>query len=90
MPRYTYRCDKCEVEFEAVHSMKECITDCTKCEEKESIVRIPAMTFIKTSATSAATGQKVGALVEQHIREAKEELAKEKTDLRTTDYEESK
>ena len=48
------------------------------------------MTFIKTNATRAPTGNKVGALVEQHIREAREELAKEKTDLQTVDYEEKK
>jgi len=90
MPRYTYRCEKCEVVFESVHSMKECLTDCTQCEEKETLTRIPAITFIKTSAPTASTGQKVGALVEQHIRDAKEELAKEKADLRTTDYEEKK
>jgi len=70
--------------------MKECLADCAHCDEQETLVRIPAITFIKTSATSAQSGQKVGALVEQHIREAKEELAKEKTDLRTTDYEEKK
>jgi len=48
------------------------------------------MTFIRTSATRAPTGNKVGALVEQHIREAREELKREKSDLQTADYEESK
>jgi len=48
------------------------------------------MTFIKINTTRAPTGNKVGALVEQHIHEAREELAKEKTDLQTADYEENK
>jgi len=70
--------------------MKECLTDCIKCEEQETLVRVPAMTFIKINTTRAPTGNKVGALVEQHIHEAREELAKEKTDLQTADYEENK
>lgn len=90
MPRYTYRCEQCEDVFETVHSMKECLTDCIKCEEQETLVRVPAMTFIKTTSTRAPTGNKVGALVEQHIREAREELKREKSDLQTVDYEESK
>ncbi len=90
MPRYTYRCEQCEDVFETVHSMKECLTDCIKCEEQETLVRVPAMTFIKTNASPAPTGNKVGALVEQHIREAREELNREKSDLQTADYEESK
>lgn len=90
MPRYTYRCEQCEDVFETVHSMKECLTDCIKCEEQETLIRVPAMTFIKTTAALSPTGNKVGALVEQHIRDAKQELAKEKADLQTADYEESK
>ena len=90
MPRYTYRCEQCEDVFETVHSMKECLTDCIKCEEQETLVRVPAMTFININTTRAPTGNKVGALVEQHIHEAREELAKEKTDLQTADYEENK
>jgi hypothetical protein len=70
--------------------MKEYVTDCSRCKEKETLIRVPAITFIKTNATSTSTGQKVGALVEQHIQEAKEDLEQEKTDLRTTDYEGSK
>ena len=90
MPRYTYRCEQCEVVFETVHSMKECLTDCTHCEEQEALVRVPAITFITTYGSNAISGHKVGNLVKQHIREAKEELVKEKKDLSMTDYEEKK
>lgn len=76
--------------FQTVHSMKECLTDCIKCEEQETLVRVPAMTFIKTTSVRTPAGKRVGALVEQHIRDAKEELAKEKADLQTADYEEGK
>ena len=90
MPRYTYRCEQCEDVFETVHSMKECLTDCIKCEEQQTLIRVPAMTFIRTTVAHSPTGNKVGALVEQHIHEAREELKKEKADLQTADYKESK
>mgnify|MGYP003625080275 CR=1 FL=1 len=91
MPRYTYRCEKCEFTLETVHSMKECLTDCDQCDEKSTLVRVPAITFIKAgTAMSAPTGQKVGELVEQHIHDAREELAQEKADLRGKDYKEKK
>ena len=90
MPRYTYRCDKCEFTLEIVHSMKECLTDCDQCDTKDVLVRVPAITFIKTSTPPATTGQQTGALVEQHIQDAKKELAKEKADLRVKDYKEKK
>jgi hypothetical protein len=71
--------------------MKECLTDCDQCDEKSTLVRVPAITFIKTgTTTSAPTGQKVGDLVEQHIHDARKELAQEKVDLRTKDYKEKK
>ena len=91
MPRYTYRCEKCDFMLETVHSMKECLTDCDQCDEKSTLVRVPAITFVKTGATtSASTGQKVGEIVEQHIHDAREELAQEKADLRGKDYKEKK
>ena len=71
--------------------MKECLTNCDQCDVEASLVRVPAITFIKTgAATSAPAGQKVGELVEQHIHDAREELAQEKADLRGKDYKEKK
>lgn len=87
MPRYTYRCEHCLDAFETVHSMKEILTDCIKCDKNETLVRVPALAFIKTTAASVSGGNKVGALVEQHIRDAKQELENDKKHLQSTDYE---
>jgi len=93
MPRYTYRCEQCESITEAVHSMKECLTECEKCEGSTPLIRVPAITYVKLKAArdqSVHSSEPVGALVEEHIREAKEELSKNKKALRTKDYEEKK
>lgn len=91
MPRYTYRCDQCEAIIESTHSMKERLTECEKCDGEASLVRVPVSTFVKLQDVGALRSPtKVGSLVEEHIREAKEELVKDKIRLRTKDYEEKK
>jgi putative FmdB family regulatory protein len=93
VPRYTYRCAVCESVTEVVHSMKECLTECEKCEEEATLVRIPALTYVKLKAArdqNVHSTAPVGTLVEEHIREAREELTKDKAALRTKDYKEKK
>jgi putative FmdB family regulatory protein len=91
MPRYTYRCEQCETVIESVHSMKECLTECEKCEGEATLVRVPVSTFVKLQdVVTLRSPIKVGTLVEEHIREAREELSKDKILLRTKDYEEKK
>ena len=91
MPRYTYQCSNCEIVFETVHSMKECLTDCSLCEKQEALVRIPAITYINTGTNSTApSGRKVGDLVQEHIQEAKRDLKDDKAKFQTEDYKESK
>jgi len=71
--------------------MKECLTNCDQCDEESTLVRVPAITFIKTGTTTLSpTNQKVGELVEQHIHDSREELVQEKADLRGKDYKEKK
>ena len=91
MPRYTYRCEQCETVIESVHSMKECLTECEKCDAEATLVRVPVSTFVKLQdMVTLRSPMKVGGLVEEHIREAREELSKDKILLRTKDYEEKK
>ena len=75
MPKYTYKCKECEDIFETSHSMTERLTDCEKCNTIESLVKIP----VKVS--SLYKDPKVGKIVEEHIEEAKKELAEEKQSL---------
>jgi prefoldin subunit 5 len=73
--------------------MKECLTECEKCEGESTLVRVPALAYVKLKAArdqSVHSTAPVGALVEEHIREAREELSKDKATLRTKVYEEKK
>lgn len=41
MPTYTYQCQKCEVAFEAVQSMKdEPLKDCPECQAENSLQKL--------------------------------------------------
>ncbi len=46
MPRYVYRCTKCEGEFQVRHGMKEKQESCELCESKETLQRIPQLTSV--------------------------------------------
>ena len=80
MPIYTYQCEVCEVAFDIHHSMKEIKTDCIECKAEQSLTRIPSLNYIKTTATVG--DRKVGQLVEEHIRDAQQELKQEKERLK--------
>ena len=80
MPRYVYRCDKCEKTFQVVHSIKEKLTDCEECELKGTLNRIPSMPFVFSKTNSA------GALVDKHIEETKKEVEEEKGKLKKVEF----
>ena len=79
MPRYTYRCNECEEEFEKTHSIKEKLKDCDLCETKGSLIRVPSgfTTVYKTQQTR----RKPGSLVKEFIEDAKEDLKEQKNEL---------
>jgi putative FmdB family regulatory protein len=80
MPRYVYRCEKCENVFQIAHSIKEKLTDCEECKTKETLKRIPSMPLILTNKEGKQK-EKVGTLVKKHIEDTKEELKQEKKNL---------
>jgi putative FmdB family regulatory protein len=43
MPRYYYRCDACEGEFEIRHGMSETQTECLECTTTGLLTRIPQL-----------------------------------------------
>lgn len=81
MPKYVYKCSNCGDILEKSHSMSERLTDCELCDTLGSLKKIP--TAIATQYRDNSTGK----IVDDHIREAKEELAAEKEKLTTQDYE---
>ncbi len=76
MPKYCYRCNECDHEFETRHGMTERLYDCDNCDNSESLQRIPQLTRILT--TPAAGKQKTGSLVKEYIEENKRILKEEK------------
>lgn len=46
MPRYVYRCTKCEGEFQVRHGMNETQESCELCEATGTLQRIPQLTSI--------------------------------------------
>jgi len=79
MPIYTYRCDACEVVFDVHHSMKEVRKDCEECNTEDVLKRIPSIPYIDRGIQRS---NNVGSLVRKHIEEGKEELKKEKENMK--------
>ena len=77
MPRYVYRCEKCENVFQTVHSIKEKLTDCEECKTKETLKRVPSIPLVLTRKEKKQK-EKVGTLVKKYIEDAKEDLKQEK------------
>ena len=73
MPKYAYRCTNCEDQFETRHSMRDRLYDCIKCNQPETLMRIPQMVFKQTIDKEAP-----GVLVKEYINDNKEILKEQK------------
>ncbi len=73
MPKYCYRCEECEHEFEAVHSMTERLVLCIACDSENKLKRIPQ---IQTVHRRSKVGQLVRDTIEENIKILKEERQK--------------
>ena len=81
MPRYTYKCSECESVLEVVHSMGERLTKCEDC-SAETLNRIPAILTKKRQDVASQPGDKVKTFIE----ETREDIRKEKKNLRSREY----
>lgn len=81
MPRYIYKCEKCENESEYFHGMTEKIEYCEQCKEK-TLYKVPSFSGIMKKASD----YKVGTIVDSYICETKEEVRKQKELLSKKDY----
>jgi putative FmdB family regulatory protein len=79
MPRYSYRCDCCDEEFEQSHSITVVLEDCHLCGEQTCLVRIPSL--MRRVHATGPDNQKVGDVVKKHIEEAKEDVKREKQEM---------
>lgn len=81
MPRYLYHCEKCDSHYEYYHSMSEKKTQCESCKE-DTLLKVPVF----GGTIKKENQQKVGAIVEKHIEEAREEIRKEKENLKNFEF----
>tara|TARA_R100000458_G_C8219357_1_gene204231 strand:- start:158 stop:424 length:267 start_codon:yes stop_codon:yes gene_type:complete len=84
MPKYIYRCTKCEDQFEIYHSMSDKLKDCEFCELTGSLMRVPSFTTKVVNNTKE--NGKVGDIVTSHIEDARQQLKKEKEKLTKITY----
>ena len=77
MPRYVYKCQSCETEFEVSHSFGETVDACSEkgCDSTE----VPQ--FINLSKKQGVEAQ-VGSIVNSHIEEAREEVKTYKQEMK--------
>lgn len=79
MPVYCYSCRNCNNSFEVRHSMNFDSQTCTKC-DSEDVFKIPSLSETKISIPTAS---KAGKIVDEYIKDTRQEINKEKQKLRT-------
>lgn len=78
MPTYSYYCKSCDKEMDIVHKYKEIITECSLCKISGSLTKV-----LSTPLRRAHTANKHTPLtVKEFISQSKEQLKKDKKDLR--------
>jgi predicted nucleic acid-binding Zn ribbon protein len=87
MPKYFYICENCNIEFDTYHGMNEKITDCTECESKSCLRKVPSSFNCELKQT---TSNKKGEVVKKSIEEFKEQLKEEKNKLKSNIYDPNK
>ena len=78
MPAYYYRCCDCKRDFEVRHGMFFESQKCIFC-YSEDVFKLPSISENKVIKST----NKPGKIVDQYIKDAKQELKKEKKSLKT-------
>ena len=79
MPRYAYKCDRCKGVFEISHGMFFEQNKCELCHSLDCLTKIPNFSIKKKVKDKK---KRVGSVVDEYIVDAKEELKKQKKDLK--------
>ena len=78
MPRYLYKCNKCDNEVTIFHLASEKAAACPECGSDTSLEKL--LTSF-TTYTETTTKKKVGAMTEEFIETAAGELKQQKKEL---------
>ena len=83
MPKYSYKCEKCDFSFIARHGMTETCDSCPKCGSvpQKQVSKV----FIKKQ-TSTVENKKVGDLTKETIEENREILKEFQESLKNEEY----
>ena len=74
MPRYAYLCKSCGEEYTMFHSIHEVVNVCIKCGAENNLFKVPSFYIAKEVEK------------DNKIEEFKEDLKKEKRDIKGKDY----
>ena len=83
MPSYTYNCTNCSKNFDYFHSLSEKKEQCEECKTK-TLNKVPTINL--NLKIKREDKQKVGSLVETAIVDGREELEKQKKELKEKEY----
>jgi len=79
MPRYQYSCCSCDKTQIIQHLSSELLKDCDLCEGTNTLTKLLS-TF--STAKKTTSRKKTGQITEEFIQEARQDLKKQKTDLK--------
>ena len=84
MPRYDYRCLKCNKDIEALHAISEKILTCsdiTSCDQEGVVEKVLSLlNIVKAPEATAPPGQ----VVKKFIADSKKDLKQHQEELKTT------
>lgn len=83
MPRYVYKCESCSGHFQIRHGMSEKQEECTICNGKGPLIRVPQMPFVVNKEETEA---KVGSTTKDFIEQNREVLNEMKKEARSSTY----
>jgi len=88
MPRYKYECGKCNHLVIAFHRLKDTVTDCIKCDSKDTMKKLLSRPIVLQESESDI-GEEIGELTKEHIEANREILKQQKEKAKKENYEPS-
>jgi len=90
MPRYNYECDNCGNVITVFHSFQDAYTDCSVCEQTNTMKKLLSVPFIiKNDQPATQDNEKVGNITKEHIEANREILKQQKEKIKKENYEPS-
>ena len=88
MPKYYYKCKKCDHSFKAYHGMKEKLDDCPQCKTVDGLVREVNKIFIKKEKI-VNSNNNIGDLTNQFIEDNRTILKDYKEELLQNEHDDT-